>query len=188
MLTRYCAPRPSTRGSFGGSSQSVWHAAGSARQCGGTPSVGFVRDGAVECSQGYSHGTHRVLTRVRCAPPPGRGPTAPSAAHVCRTTACTLRWVSGIALRGTWLAMLAGYSTGTRRPSTARTEAHPSLPTAAAAARGTCIALPLHAFYRVRSADARSDTRADQRRRHQPADARDDVRADARAELRRPDG
>ena len=179
MLTWYCAPRPSTRGSFGGSSQSVWHAAGSARQCGGTPSVGFVRDGAVECSQGYSHGTHRVLTRVRWAPPPGRGPTARSAAHVCGTTACTLRWASGIARRGTWLAMLAGYSTGTPGPSTACTEAHPSASTAAAA-RGTLIALALCALLRVRSADARSDTRADQRRRHQPADAR--------AELRRPDG
>jgi hypothetical protein len=45
--------------------------------------------------------THRVFTRavhrmVRCATPPGRGPTSHSVAHVCGTTACTLRWVSGI--------------------------------------------------------------------------------------------
>jgi hypothetical protein len=85
----------------------------------------------------YSRGTHGVLTRavdrtVRCATPPGRGPTARSAAHVCGTTACALRWVSGIARRGTWLAMLAGYSTGTPGPSTACTEAHPSASTAAA--------------------------------------------------------
>jgi hypothetical protein len=138
----------------------------------------------------YSRGTHRVLTRavdrtVRCAPPPGRGPTARSAAHVCGTTACTLRWASGIARRGTWLAMLAGYSTGTPGPSTACTEAHPSASTAAVCCRPTLCTV----ICRVRSADARSDTRADQRRRHQPAHARaDDHRADARAELRRPDG
>ena len=150
----------------------------------GHPSVGFMRHGTVE----YSRGTHRVLTRavdrtVRCATPPARGPTARSAAHVCGTTACTLGRVSGIARRGTGLAMrrvLAGYSTGTPRPSTARTEAHPSASTAAAArvtvTHSDC------ARVRVRSADTRADghARADQPRRHQPADAR--------AELRRPDG
>jgi hypothetical protein len=50
---------------------------------------------------------------------------------------------------GTWLAMLAGYSTGTPGPSTARTEeAHPSARTAAAA-RGTLNALALCAFARA---------------------------------------
>ncbi len=64
---------------------------------------------------------------------PGRGPKARSAAHVRGTTACTLRWASGIARRGTGLALLAGYSTGTPGPSTACTEeAHPSDSTAAA--------------------------------------------------------
>jgi hypothetical protein len=151
----------------------------------GRPSVWFVRDGAVECSQGTHTGTHRVLTRVRCATPPGRGPMARSAAHVCRTTVCTLEWVSGIARRRTWLAVLAGYSTGTPR---AEYRAHRSAPV-----RQHCgcvlSAYAMHcARLRVRSADARADTRADQRRRHQPAHARDDLRPDARAELCRPDG
>ena len=82
--------------------------------------------------------TRAVDRTVRCAPPPGRGPKARSAAHVCGTTACTLGWVSGIARRRAWLAMRAGYSTGTPRPSTARTEeAHPSASTAAACCRPT---------------------------------------------------
>ena len=103
----------------------------------GHPSVEFVRHGTVE----YSQGTRRVLTGYSRGQWIGRsgvhhrlirGPTARSAAHVCGPTACTLRWVSGIARRGTWLALLAGYSTGTPGPSTACTEAHPSASTAAA--------------------------------------------------------
>jgi hypothetical protein len=144
----------------------------------GHPSVEFVRHGTVE----YSWGTHRVLTRavdrtVRCATPPGFRPTARSVAHVCGTTACTLRWVSGIARRGTWLAMLAGYSTGTRRPSTARRSAPVRQHC------GGCLVTATHshcARVRVRSADTRADGhgRADQHRRHQPAHACADGTAD----------
>ncbi len=145
---------------------------------------------------GYSRGTHGVLTRavdrtVRCAPPPGRGPTARSAAHVCGTTACYLKVGERHRTEGDLACdarrALAGHSPGTRRPSTARTEAHPSVSTAAAAR--VTVTHSDYARVRVRSADARADghARANQRRRHQPAHARADLRADARAELRRSD-
>ncbi len=110
----------------------VGDAAGCARQC-GAPERRVRAAWHCRVLTGYSSVlTWAVDRTVRCAPPPGRGPTARSAAHVCGTTACTLGWVSGIARRGTWLVLLAGYSPGTPAPSTARTEARPSASTAAA--------------------------------------------------------
>ncbi len=150
----------------------------------GHPSVWFMRHSTVE----FSQGTHRVLTgyhatravdrTVRCAPPPGRGPTARSAAHVCGTTACTFKVGERHRTEGDLACdarrVLDGHSRAEYR-------VHRSAPVRQHC--GFCLVTVLHCTcVRVHSADTRSDghARADQRRRHPPAHAR--------AELCQPDG
>jgi hypothetical protein len=178
VLTRYCAPPPSTRGSFG---CLVAVGEGRSGQC---TALGHPQR-RVRVA-GHCRVLTVVLTRVRCAPPSGRGPTARSAAHVCRTTACTLKVGERHRTEGDLACaarrVLDGYS---------RAECRAHRRSAPVRQHCGCLVAVTHshcARVRVRSADARSDSRADQRRRHQPADVGTDLRADARAELCRPDG
>ncbi len=138
VLTRYCATPPSSRHSF----VCLWQSqcdTSSVHGSPGHPRVWFAWHGTVE----YSKGIHTVLTGYSRSTHKGSGSDGPVCtaawawAHGTQCSACVRHHgvYSKVGERhrtaGTWLALLAGYSTGTPEPSTARTEAHPSTSTAA---------------------------------------------------------
>jgi hypothetical protein len=142
----------------------------------GTPENGLCGM-ALSSTPAYSQGTHRVLTRavyrmVRCAATPGRGPTSHSVAHVCGTTACTLRWVSGIhstaeRTKGTFTGYVSAAAGSNECPaSSVRIETEAACRTAVTAAGktftavGTSSAVPRGCYYFTANNNAWFNTHA----------------------------
>jgi hypothetical protein len=171
--------------SCGSRCRTHWAAHGSP----GHPSVGFLRHGTVE----YSQGTHRVLTGYSQGTHTGSGSDGPVCnsawawAHGTQCSACVRH--HGVYFKvGERHRTEGDLACDARRVLTGYSRAEYRVHRRSALVRahcGGCLIrlIALRQTLRVRRVRS-ADTRADQRRRHQPADARaDDLCTHARADL-----